>query len=261
MLEFNKEFATIMAFDVKVEREAAELAEKEGVRIFQADIIYHLFDKFTAYLKDLHEAKKAEAAAKVVFPVVLKVLEDSVIHKKSPMILGVDVMEGVLKVGTPICVPGKDFVTLGRVGSIEYEKREATSAKPGQQVAIRITPMSFQQQGYTYGRQFDYKDELVSKVRVDIAPPQRTGDSRPPPKRRPRPPSPRGRAQPLPALSSPLLSSLRQTLNPWPSSGSCFCSHQITRESIDLLKEYHKEDMKPDDWRLIIRLKKLFGIY
>ena len=34
-----------------VTREAAEQAESLGVKIFTADIIYHLFDQFTAYLK------------------------------------------------------------------------------------------------------------------------------------------------------------------------------------------------------------------
>ena len=36
----------ILAFDVRVERESQELADKEGVKIFTADIIYHLFDSF-----------------------------------------------------------------------------------------------------------------------------------------------------------------------------------------------------------------------
>ncbi len=35
-----------MAFDVKVEREAQEMADGLGVKIFTADIIYHLFDAF-----------------------------------------------------------------------------------------------------------------------------------------------------------------------------------------------------------------------
>lgn len=35
-----------MAFDVRVEREAQEMADSVGVRIFTADIIYHLFDNF-----------------------------------------------------------------------------------------------------------------------------------------------------------------------------------------------------------------------
>lgn len=32
---------------------------------------------------------------------------------------------------------------------------------------------------------------------------------------------------------------------------------KITRESIDLLKEFHKEDMKKEDWLLVIALKKV----
>lgn len=42
-------YAVVLAFDVKVERDAQDLADKEGIKIFTADIIYHLFDKFTAY--------------------------------------------------------------------------------------------------------------------------------------------------------------------------------------------------------------------
>lgn len=42
-------FAVILAFDVRIEREAQEMADSLGVKIFAADIIYHLFDKFTAY--------------------------------------------------------------------------------------------------------------------------------------------------------------------------------------------------------------------
>lgn len=46
---FAFSYAVILAFDVKVEREAQEMADQLGVRIFQADIIYHLFDAFTQY--------------------------------------------------------------------------------------------------------------------------------------------------------------------------------------------------------------------
>ena len=45
MLEHDEKFAVILAFDVKVERDAQEMADKEKVKIFQADIIYHLFDR------------------------------------------------------------------------------------------------------------------------------------------------------------------------------------------------------------------------
>lgn len=49
----RKKFAVILAFDVPVTREAQEQANSTGVRIFTADIIYHLFDQFSAYLKQV----------------------------------------------------------------------------------------------------------------------------------------------------------------------------------------------------------------
>lgn len=66
-------FATILAFDVKIEREAQDLADTLGVKIFQADIIYHLFDKFMAYRDELKQKKRDEFKSIAVFPCKLKV--------------------------------------------------------------------------------------------------------------------------------------------------------------------------------------------
>lgn len=65
-----------MAFDVKIERDAQELADSLGVNIFQADIIYHLFDKFTAYREELKQKKREEFRSIAVFPCKLKVCFD-----------------------------------------------------------------------------------------------------------------------------------------------------------------------------------------
>ena len=35
---------------------------------------------------------------------------------------------------------------------------------------------------------------------------------------------------------------------------------QITRASIDALKNYFREDMTTDDWKLVIKLKKILNI-
>jgi translation initiation factor 5B len=67
-------YATILAFDVKVERDAQDLADSLGVKIFQADIIYHLFDKFMAYREELKQRKREEFKHIAVFPCKLKVL-------------------------------------------------------------------------------------------------------------------------------------------------------------------------------------------
>lgn len=98
MLEKKKEYATILAFDVKVTPEAREQAEGLGVRIFCADIIYHLFDQFKAYIDNLKEEKKKEAAEDAVFPCLLKIIPSCIFNKKDPIVLGVDILDGVLKV-------------------------------------------------------------------------------------------------------------------------------------------------------------------
>merc|ERR1712232_1494686 len=64
----HPEYAVILAFDVAVNKEAKLQGEKDGVQIMTADIIYHLFDKFTAYLEKVKESRKVETKADVVFP-------------------------------------------------------------------------------------------------------------------------------------------------------------------------------------------------
>lgn len=164
MLEKKKEYATILAFDVRVTPEARELADELGVKIFCADIIYHLFDQFKAYIDNLKEEKKKEAAEDAVFPCVLKIMPNCVFNKKDPIVLGVDVLEGVVKVGTPICIPQKDFIDIGRIASIENNHKPVDYAKKGQKVAIKIVGSNSEEQQKMFGRHFEIDDELVSHI-------------------------------------------------------------------------------------------------
>lgn len=101
-------YATILAFDVKVERDAQELADSLGVKIFQADIIYHLFDKFMAYREELKQKKREEFKHIAVFPCKLKILPQFVFNSRDPIVVGVMVEAGIVREGTPICVPSKE---------------------------------------------------------------------------------------------------------------------------------------------------------
>ncbi|KAI3648296.1 hypothetical protein MP228_006150 [Amoeboaphelidium protococcarum] len=160
MLEHAKEYAVILAFDVKIDRDAQELAEEMGIKVFKADIIYHLFDQFTAYNKKLIEDRKKEMAAEAIWPCHLKIVPGCVFNKRDPIILGVDIVEGQLRLGTPICVPSKECVVLGKVAGIEKEHKAVEQASKGSQVAVRIET----DQVRIFGRHFEENDELVSRI-------------------------------------------------------------------------------------------------
>ncbi|CDK29638.1 unnamed protein product [Kuraishia capsulata CBS 1993] len=170
MLEKAKEYAVMLCFDVKIDKEAEQYAEEQGIKIFNADIIYHLFDSFTAYQKTLMEQRRKDFLEYAIFPCVLKTIQ--IINKRNPMIIGVDVVEGAVRIGTPICAVRIDPATkernvllLGKVTSLEVNHKSENTVKKGQTnagVAMRLDNPSAAQP--TWGRHVDETDMLYSLV-------------------------------------------------------------------------------------------------
>ncbi|KAJ2723064.1 eukaryotic translation initiation factor 5B [Coemansia sp. Benny D115] len=173
MLEKAKQFAVMLCFDVKIDRDAQEMAEDLGIKVFQADIIYHLFDQFTAHNKAVMEQKRKDHSADAVFPCVLKMIKGAVINKRDPLILGIDVVEGQLRVGTPLSVVKinpetklREVITLGRVFSMEINHKAVEIVRKGESgagVAVRIDTI-INDSHKTYGRQFDDSDTIYSHI-------------------------------------------------------------------------------------------------
>ncbi|KAM9327450.1 eukaryotic translation initiation factor 5B [Pholidichthys leucotaenia] len=163
MLEHDPLYAVILAFDVKVERESQEMADSLGVRIFSAEIIYHLFDTFTKYREDYKKAKQEEFKHVAVFPVKLRVLPQFIFNSRDPIVMGVSVEAGLLKQGTPLCVPSKGFVDIGVVTSIEVSHKSVDIAKKGQEICVKIEPIPGESPKM-YGRHFEATDIIVSKI-------------------------------------------------------------------------------------------------
>lgn len=189
-----KEYATILAFDVKVTQDAKQFADENGIKVFTANIIYNLFDMFKEYVDECEKERKKTLGDKAVFPVILEIVKDAVFRTSKPILLGVNVKAGVLKIGTPLCVPDKDNLKIGRVTSMQVQNKDIQEARGKHgNVAIKI-------EGYEnieVGKSFEPTSQLVSLV---------------------------------------------------------------NRDSIDALKQFFKDEMTKDDWRLVIQLKKMFSI-
>lgn len=188
------EFKTILAFNVEIDEEAEKEAINTKTKIFTAEIIYHLFDQYTKYKKELFTIRKEAVKDKMAFPCVLKILDNCIFNKKNPLVFGVEVLKGNLHIGTHLSDPTTNTY-IGKVISIQNNHKDIEIAKNSSSVCIKVDNQ--ENPNIAYGRHFDHTNTLYSR---------------------------------------------------------------ISRESLDVLKEYYRDDCTKDDLMLIVELKKLFNI-
>jgi len=198
MLEHNEKYGVVLAFDVNITREAQELADsfKPPIKIFTADIIYHLTDQFSQHLKDQKKKKQDELKNVAIFPAKMKILPNCVFAKRDPIIIGVKIEDGQLRQGAPVCVAEKDNLFIGAISSIEKSGSGVDIAKRGDEVCIKIDNTTGDAPKMI-GRHFETSDSLVTR---------------------------------------------------------------ISREGLDALKEWFKDEMTRADWELCRELKRQFKI-
>ena len=163
MLKHNELYDVHLAFDVKEERDALGLADNSGIKIFTADIMYHLFDKFQGYKEDLKQKAKDKHRHVAMFPCKLRILPNCIFKSREPIIIGVTVEAGIVKSGTQICVPSKVELILGTIASLEAKNRPVDFARQGTDVCIK-TENTTGEAPKLYGRHFDSTDILISRL-------------------------------------------------------------------------------------------------
>ncbi|KAJ2507563.1 eukaryotic translation initiation factor 5B [Coemansia sp. RSA 2052] len=173
MLERAKEYAVMLCFDVKLDKDAENMANELGIKVFKADIIYHLFDAFTAHNAQIIEQNRMDQAALAVFPCIIKIGKGLVLNKSNPIVLGADIVEGHLLLGTPICVVKvnpetklRKVVSLGKVTTIRVNDKPVNivrrgDANAGFTIEIKGAPY---ESSKVYGRHFDDSNVLYSRI-------------------------------------------------------------------------------------------------
>lgn len=190
----KEEYKTILAFNIEIiDKNILEFADKMSVKIIQKDIIYHLLDSFKEYKVNCENSRRELVKDKTFFPCILEIIPEHVITRRDPIILGVEVLEGLVKPGTTLLVEKNEkFIDIGKITSIESKNNSVDKAIKKEKICIKIEGSNV-----LYGRQFDHTDKLYSK---------------------------------------------------------------ITRESIDILKEHYKDLLNTDDWKLLLKFKKMYNI-
>jgi len=148
-------YGSVLAFNVRVLPDAAEEARNRGVRVFEANIIYHLIENFTAWMRSEQEARMAREFEKFVMPGKLRVLPGYVFRKAKPAIFGVEVVAGRIKPKYQLI--GADGEDLGEILQIQDKGKAVSEAKMGALVAVSLEKPIF-------GRHINEGDTLYVKV-------------------------------------------------------------------------------------------------
>ncbi len=139
------EYGAILAFNVKVREDAEEMAYTEGIEIFSDPIIYRMIDDYIEWMQTLINEQNAESLAELPKPTKFEHIPQYVFKRNKPMVIGVRILSGILKVKDIII--NEDNNRIGTIHQIKLNNEFVQSAKTGDEVSIAM-------RGPTYGRQF-----------------------------------------------------------------------------------------------------------
>ncbi len=120
-----------------VDDELKDFAKKNNIEIIFDDTIYKLKNKYINYTKTISGKIKRDYGH--LSEVNLEILPQFIFMKTTPLLFGVKVKRGELKVGTNIvATKGIKSVLLGKVMGIQHDKDTREKANVNEQVCIKV---------------------------------------------------------------------------------------------------------------------------
>jgi len=129
-------YGVILAFNVKILPDAQEEAKNRGIKIFQHNIIYHLIDDYTQWMRSEQEARMLKEFEKLTKPGMVRILPGYVFRNAKPAIFGVEVISGTIKPKYPMV--NAEGLDLGEVMQIQEKGKAIAEATSGMQVAFSM---------------------------------------------------------------------------------------------------------------------------
>jgi len=148
-----KEYAIIAAFRVKT-LQGVEIPQ--SVRIIYDSIIYQLIDNVEKTINDIKESEMKKTLDKLILPGKFKILPGYVFRRSDPVIVGVEVLGGIIKPKYPVM--DSNGRPIGEILQIQDNKKPVEKAEKGAEVAVSIRG------DVMVGRQVDEGDILYTDV-------------------------------------------------------------------------------------------------
>ena len=144
--------STILGFNVKLTH---DIIAYRNVKVLTNNVIYKLIEDFEKYKEEEKKLLEGREIEFLVRPCKLQILKGYIFRQNNPAVVGADVLEGKIKVDTPLMK--KDGKKITEIKSIQENQENINEAEKGKQVAISLPKV-------TVGRQINEGDILYSAV-------------------------------------------------------------------------------------------------
>jgi translation initiation factor 5B len=128
--------AAVLAFNVRVLPDAEEEASNAGIKIFKAEIIYHLIDDYVRWSKEQRAAGMKAELDSLIRPGLVRVLPGFIFRRSKPAVVGVEVLVGRIRPKYPVI--DDNGRRIGEILQIQDKGKYLQEATKGMQVAASI---------------------------------------------------------------------------------------------------------------------------
>jgi translation initiation factor 5B len=153
--EKNPLQAAILGFNVAL---MPGMEVSENVKVITNDVIYKLIEDFEKWQEFVKKEQEVKEMGVLVKPCKIKLLKGYVFRQNNPAVVGVEVLQGTLKVDTQLMKDEGDVLTQAK--EIQLEKKSINEVEKGKQVAVSLPKV-------TVGRQINEEDILYSFIPED----------------------------------------------------------------------------------------------
>ena len=145
----------ILAFNVKELPSVREMAEEGDVKVILNNVIYKIIEDHEEWFVERKRQLDDERRSEYAHPGKFLVMRDHVFRISKPAVVGIRVLAGRLRSGQNVL--REDGKVIGRIASMQSEKKTLKEAKMGEEVAMAID-------GPMVGRHFDVDEVLYIDI-------------------------------------------------------------------------------------------------
>ena len=132
----DRYLGAVISFNTRLLPDAEEEVKNSGIPVFRGDVIYHVLEEYTRWVEAQRSAGVKAEMDLLIRPGKARLLKGFVFRRSDPAIVGVEVLEGMIKAKYPLV--NSEGKRVGIVLRIQDQGKDVGEASAGKQVAVSI---------------------------------------------------------------------------------------------------------------------------